>query len=162
MSPDPALPPASAACASSNWARSRVILCHFDSYSTALVFARWPDRSLLAPGPLPEGSQPSAGPPDPRPDGYDGAPVKAATAARYGLNPAELVEVPEFDEWLTTPEGPLRVHLLRFTTFEAPAALLEPHAGVFKPISELRGSDPAELALLRVVFNLIIGGGGRA
>lgn len=37
MSADTATVPASA----------RAILCHFDEYSTALFFARWPDRSLL-------------------------------------------------------------------------------------------------------------------
>ena len=131
----------------------RVILCHFDSYSTALVFACWPDRSLLWPGPLPEGAQPGEGAPD-----TSGPAVMAETVARLGLNADEIVHVPEFDACLTAPTGPLRVHLLRFTTFEAPAALLAPHDAVFKPISALRGYAPAELLLLRQVFNLIIGG----
>lgn len=33
--------------------RNRVILCHFDSYSAALLFARY-GSSVLAPTPLPE------------------------------------------------------------------------------------------------------------
>lgn len=130
----------------------RVILCHFDSYSTALVFACWPDRSLLWPGPLPEGAQPGGSAP------HAAEAVIAQTVARLGLSADEIVYEPEFDASFATPADPLRVHLLRFTTFEAPAALLAPHGAVFKPLSALRGHAPAELLLLRQVFNLIIGG----
>ena len=38
-------------------------------------------------------------------------------------------------------------------------SVLAAHEAVFKPLSELRGSAPLELGLLREVFNLIIGGG---
>lgn len=54
----------------------------------------------------------------------------------------------------------LRIHLLRFTTFEAPNAAIEALGGVFKPISELRGSAMSELVLLREMFNRIVGAGG--
>lgn len=139
-------------------ARDRVILCHFDSYSTALVFARWPTRTLLWPGALPEGAAPLAAPADAGPE-HDGAAVRERTVEALKLNPDEVVLMPEFNEWIATPDGPARIHLLRFTTFEAPHKWLEPYDAVFKPLSELRGSSPVELGLLREVFNLIIGGG---
>jgi hypothetical protein len=142
------------------FARNRVILCHFDGYSTALVFARWSDtQSLLLLGPLPEGAQPMPAPAQ-VPAGHEVGPILQAVIEHLAL-PAEvaLVPVPEFNEWQQTPAGPLRVHLLRFDTFEAPGAVLTPFESVFKPISELRGSAMPELLLLRQVFNLIVGGG---
>lgn len=145
--------------------RHRVILAHFDSYSTALVFARWPNGSLLAPGPLPEGAvqiEAPAAAATTSDEDAEAASVLAATVARYGLNADELVVMPEFRHWHQGPDGPIRIHLLRFTCFEAPKALLAPQGAVFKPISELRGSAMAELVLLREVFNLIVSGGGRA
>ena len=139
---------------------NRVILCHFDSYSTALVFARWSNRSLLLPTPLPEGAAAMTPPAEPG-AAYAGPPVMQAVIERYQIPADDIVYMDEFNEWQQTEAGPVRVHLLRFTTFEAPAAWLEPHEGVFKPLSELRGSNPGELLLLRQVFNLIITGGGQ-
>jgi len=142
--------------------RNRVILAHFDSYSTALVFARW-GRTLLLPQALPASATPMAEPPAEIGPEHDAAAVKQAVVERYGLNPDELMHASDFNHWAQTDDGPVRIHLLRFTTFDAPKAAIEAHDGVFKPISELRGSTMSELMLLREVFNLIIGaGGGRA
>ena len=86
-----------------------------------------------------------------------------AVVERYGFNPEELVHVGEFDHWAQTEAGPVRIHLLRFTTPDAPKPAIAALGGVFKPMSLLRGSAMSELLLLREVFNLIIGaGGGRA
>ena len=135
---------------------NRVILCHFDTYSTALVFARY-GTSVLAPAPLPEGAVPLAVLPesDAR---HEPEAALAALIARFGLNPAELALVDGFEEWLSDGGRPIRVHVAQFKTFEAPRAALAPHGGVFKPISELRGTAPVELNLLRRVFNLFMGG----
>lgn len=143
------------------WAANRAMLVHFDSYSAALMFARL-EGSLLLPGALPAEAELQ-----PPPAGisarHDGEAVKAAAVERLGLNPDEVIVADDFDHWAHTAEGPVKIHLLRFNTFEAPKALLEPHGGTFKAISELRGSARLELALAREVFNLIIGaGGGRA
>lgn len=141
----------------------RVILAHYDSYSTALVFARH-GGTLLWPEALPEDATPA-----PAPAGEDeaqwqaeGLAVRDAVAERYGFRADELVAMHDFQHWAQTPDGPVRIHLLRFDTFEAPKAAVEPHGAVFKPISELRTARRDELLLLREVFNLIIGGGGRA
>lgn len=142
-------------------ARNRVILAHFDSYSTALVFARW-GKTLLWPQALDE-SATSMPPPDDIPSAQAGDLVKQTVVERLGLNPAEVIHASDFNHWASTDAGPVRIHLLRLDTFEAPKAMFEELGAVFKPISELRGSDMRELVLLREVFNLIVGaGGGRA
>lgn len=135
---------------------NRVILCHFDSYSTALVFARF-GTSVLAPSVLPEGAAPVAAPAD-SDDGHEPAAVLTALSARYGLDASEWETVDGFEEWMSVGDQPIRIHLARATTFEAPRAAIEPFGGVFKPISELRGTAPTELNLVRRVFNLIMGG----
>jgi hypothetical protein len=137
---------------------NRVMLVHFDSYSTALVFAKWND-TLLLPAALPPSAELMAAPDDIT-AAHDGEAVKAAAIERLGLNPAEVVRACDFNHWVTTEAGPVRVHLLRFTTFDAPKGALEPHGGVFRPISALRGGAPVELLLAREVFNLIVGAGG--
>lgn len=140
-------------------ARNRGILCHFDSYSTALLFARWDDRTLLWPAPLPEGAAPMEAPTEVG-DEHAADAVRQAMVEHYGLNPDEVVHADDFNHWVRTEDGPVRIHLLRFTTFEAPKAVIGAQGGVFKPISQLRGSAMNELVLLREVFNLIVGAGG--
>jgi hypothetical protein len=143
------------------WAANRVMLTHFDSYSTALVFAKW-GETLLYPAPLPA-SAALVPPPAEMGSANDAEAVKDATVALLGLNPSEVTVAKDFNHWAATDAGLIKIHLLRFTTFEAPKAEFAPHGGIFKSISELRGSDRLELALAREVFNLIIGaGGGRA
>ncbi|MEK8049016.1 hypothetical protein AACH10_02075 [Ideonella sp. DXS22W] len=152
--------PAPLASSGALLASHRAILCHFDSYSTALVFAHWPDGSLLWPGPLPEGATPA------EVDGAspaDAEAVRQAAVARLGLPDDEVVvHSPRFIEHVRAADGSVvRVHLLRFTTPDAPKPLLAAHGAVFKPLPQLRGAAAVELGLLREVFNLIIGGGGR-
>ncbi|GAB4063170.1 hypothetical protein [Uliginosibacterium sediminicola] len=139
---------------------NRLILCHFDSYSTALVFARWPDGSLLAPAPLPATASLVEAPAE-LASVHAAQPVCAAGIAQLALDEAELVYVGDFDAWAASEEGLIRIHLLRFTNFEAPAHRIEGAGGVFRPISALRGAAAIELPLVRKVFDLIMGGGGR-
>lgn len=136
---------------------NRVILCHFDSYSTALLFARY-GSSVLAPAPFPEGASAM---PAPSEAGEQHAPsaVLDAVVAQYGLAPAQLSLNDGFQEWMSSDSGPIRVHLVRFTTLDAPRQAIEPIGGVFKPISEMRGLPMIELNLMRQVFNLIMSGG---
>lgn len=136
---------------------NRVILCHFDTYSTALVFARY-GSTVLAPSALPEGSAAMEPPKD---CGEHHVPATALSALiqEFGLDAAQLGLVEPFQAWMDSAEGPIRVHLARFTTFEAPRELMEPQGAVFKPISELRGTAANELLFLRQAFNLIMGGG---
>ncbi len=146
-------------------AHNRVIFCHFDSYSTALVFPR-KDKTVLWPEALPASSAPMDEPDDAATAHgavHSGDQVLQAVAANLGLNADDLVYVKEFKHWAQTDSGPVRIHLLRFDTFEAPKVAFEALGGTFKAISELRGHAMSELVLMREVFNLIMGaGGGRA
>jgi hypothetical protein len=144
-------------------ARQRAILAHFDSYSAALLFARWDNGSLLWPAPLPEDARlASAAPAGAQRPGADGDAVRTAMIAQYGFNAGELIRTTDFEHWAQTAEGPVSIHLLRFTTPEAPRALLEAHGAGFRHMTQLRGADMKELLLLREVFNLIVGGNARA
>jgi hypothetical protein len=136
---------------------NRVILTHFDSYSTALLFPRW-GSTLLWPQALPESASVMPSPVliDPL---YASEAVKQALIERTGLSADELSNVGEFNHWAQTDAGPVRIHLLRFTTLDAPKPAIEALGGDFKPISLLRGSAMSELLLLREVFNLIVGQG---
>jgi hypothetical protein len=140
-------------------ARNRVILTHFDSYSTALLFPLWESKSLLWPQALPEGAAPLHPPAEPG-VGHEADAVMQAVVEHCGFNADELVYVSEFQHWAQTEDGPVQIHLLRFTTPDAPKPAIEALGGVFKPMSMLRGSAMSELLLLREVFNLIVGGGG--
>ena len=82
----------------------------------------------------------------------DFAAITDASTKRPRMLPARV--------WAHTEDGPVRIHLLRFTTPDAPKPAIEALGGVFKPMSMLRGSAMSELLLLREVFNLIVGGGG--
>jgi hypothetical protein len=139
-------------------ARNRMILMHFDTYSASLSFVRWDDSTMLWPDALPDWSETPA-PADAASAAYDGEAVRQALIARYKFNPAELVRIGGFDRWAQTESGPVRIHLMQFTTFQAPKALLEACDGSFQNLPELRGADKQELLLLREVFNLFIGGG---
>lgn len=138
---------------------NRVILTHFDSYSVALLFPCWDNNTLLWPEALPASASPMPAPAiiDPA---HVANTVKHAVVERCGLNPEELTHVGDFNQWAQTDAGPVRIHLLRFTTLDAPKEAIEALGGVFKPMSQLRGSAMSELLLLREVFNLIVGGGG--
>ncbi|HWR78015.1 MAG TPA: hypothetical protein VN283_12510 [Thiobacillus sp.] len=137
--------------------RNRVILCHFDSYSTALVFARY-GSSILAPSPLPESAAPMPAPGDVT-EQHDPGAVLDALVAQFGLDPAKLNPDDDFQAWMASDSGPIRIHLVRFATLDAPKEAIEPLGGVFKPISEMRGMPMIELNLIRQIFNQIMGGG---
>jgi hypothetical protein len=141
------------------FAHNRVILTHFDSYSTALLFPRWDNNTLLWPQALPESASPMPAPTTIAPE-HVAHSVKQAVVERCGFNPDELEHVGDFKHWAHTEAGAVRIHLLRFTTLDAPKEAIEALGGVFKPISLLRGSAMSELLLLREVFNLIVGGAG--
>ena len=134
--------------------RKRLIFCHFDSYSTALRFVRIND-SVMLPAPLPENTSMVATPTE---TGDTPTDVLHAVLEKLNINPSQIDLDDGFEAWLSTDTGPIQIHLARFTTFEAPHEAIAPHDGVFKPISELRRLPTTELALLRQVFDLILGG----
>ena len=135
---------------------NRVILSHYDSYSAALVFARY-GASILATTPLPQSAAPMPAPGDAT-ELHDPDAVLAAIVAQAGLDPAQLRLDEGFQEWMSSDSGPIRLHLVRFTTLDTPRQAIEPLGGVFKSISEMRGLPMIELNLMRQIFNLTMGG----
>jgi hypothetical protein len=135
--------------------RNRVIVCHFDSYSALLLFARF-GRTLMLPGPAPESSV--KGQPAEPSDAFAVDAVRAMVAERYAFAYDELVPVPELEEWLQTEDGPIRVHLFRLKCFSPPRELIAKHDGAWKPVSELRGISPLDLGYARRIFDLVMGG----
>ena len=121
------------------------------------MFPLWA-HGLLWPQALPESAQALSSPPEPQPAAIHSAALIAAVLQGSDLNPDDIEEVTTFQPWFQTPEGHLRVHLLRFTTPDAPKPAIAPLGGSFKALSELRGGDMAELLLLRVAFGLVAGG----
>jgi len=136
---------------------NRVILCHFDSYSAASVFARY-GASVLMPAPLPEEASAIAAPVEIA-EHHAVDTVMAALVAQYGFLPAALIHADGFQEWMTSAMGPIRIHLVRFTTLDAPKAAIAPYGGLFRSISEMRGTPMIELNLLRRAFDLVMIGG---
>jgi hypothetical protein len=132
---------------------NRVILCHFDDYSHALLFPRW-EHGMLWPRRLPEGAE-TVPSPAVVPDHHAAATAKNALVAATGLNPEGLRPVGDFQAWFQSPGGELlRVHLLQFTTPDAPKPAIEALGGRFLALSQLRGADMKELLLLRQAFGL--------
>lgn len=136
---------------------NRVILCHFDNYSAASVFARY-GTSVLVPVPLPEDAGVMAEPVDIS-EYHAPEMVMTALSTLYGYNPAEIRYAEGFQEWMHSASGPIRIHLVCFTTLDAPKTAIEPNGGLFKPISEMRGTPMIELNLLRRAFDLVMSGG---
>ena len=134
----------------------RMILCHFDSYSTALRFARFGD-SVMIPTPLPEQVSLTTASADT--DDHPPAAVLDAVLTRLGIPPARVELDHRFNASLSSDRGRIHIHLARFMDFDAPHASIEAHGGVFKPLSELRRLPLMELNLLRDIFNLIMGNG---
>ena len=134
---------------------NRVILCHFDTYSAALLFARFGDSVLLA-SPL-QADASVAAPPAECGEEYAPARMLDALERDYGFDVAQWTCVEGFQEWRVHENALTRIHLLRYTGFEAPHAELEPLGAAFKPISLMRGTPMVELNLLRQAFNLFLG-----
>lgn len=136
---------------------NRVILCHFDTYSAASLFARY-GTSLLTPNPLPEGAKPGSAPSEIL-EIHSPEKVLGALVEKYDFDPAELMIAESFQEWMESESGPIRIHLAKFKTFDPPRDEIEATGGIFKPISELRSTQPVELNLLRAAFNVVMSGG---
>lgn len=148
-------------------ARHRVILCHFDTYSTALLFVRWSHGSLLAPTALPSSAMVNtvAGVPPPW-QSHEAMDTLCSPADIMGVLQAMGVEtnsvkyIPAFAAWANSEHGPVRIHLCCYTTLDAPKHDIATLGGEFRHMSALRAADRQELLLLRQVFDLMMAGGG--
>lgn len=138
----------------------RVIACHFDNYSTALLFVRWPHGGLLAPAALPASASVLAEPDQP---------LRQPLTAAQGVEIVKTLNVPadtlqyqhDFTAWVATDDGPLRIHLCRYMTPDAPKSEIALFGGEFRHMSALRSADRQELLLLRQVFDWFMRGEGQ-
>lgn len=142
-------------------ARHRVILCHFDSYSTALLFVRWPHGSLLAPTALPGSAEVIASSALSLHSDLVSATEVMEVLQAMGIDTAHVKYLHDFTGWAESEGGPIRIHLCRYTTLDAPKQDIAVLGGEFRHISALRTADRQELLLLRQVFDLIMAGGGQ-
>jgi hypothetical protein len=143
-----------------NWnAKTRVILYHKHRTSARTLFLRRADGSLMAPVPLPPLSSVLG-------DGEDIddkdvsqslAPVLEAVARHLNLPIDLLSGDPEFFESVDTPEGPVAIYLAHFTSINPPLDLASTQGASFCPLTDFRGSHPAELELARRAYKSILG-----
>ena len=133
---------------------NRVILCHFDSYSTASLFARY-GTSVLAPAPCRKAPAPMQHRPTSPNNMHDA--VMEALIARMA-SPDRI----DSRRWLPRMDdqrrGPHPYPSRSLYNLRCPAHGIEPHGGVFKPISDMRGTPMIELNLLRRAFDLVMSG----
>lgn len=76
---------------------------------------------------------------------------------RLGLTDGSIEAETEFYAELDTPQGRLPILLGAFTTIDPPFAAAEALGGHFVPITELFGSHPAEVDLVRRAYEVILG-----
>lgn len=76
---------------------------------------------------------------------------------RLGLTDGAIEAETEFYAELDTPQGRIPILLAAFTTIDPPFAAAETLGGRFVPLTELFGSHPAEVDLVRRAYELILG-----
>lgn len=76
---------------------------------------------------------------------------------RLGLPDGSIAAETEFYAELDTPQGRLPILLGAFTTIDPPFEAVTAVGGRFVPLTELFGSHPAEVDLVRRAYELILG-----
>jgi hypothetical protein len=143
------------------WADSaRLILYHVQGTSARTLFLRHASGSVIAPVPLPFLStlldEEEFDPEDAAMIAHPAALVRGY-CFHAGLEPGLLQPEAEFQHHVDAPGGTITVYLARFTCIDPPRALFAPQGGKFCAITELRGGNPAEMALLQLAYESIMG-----
>lgn len=98
--------------------------------------------------------------------------IEEPPAAKVAHHPAFVIQAAE--QWLNlpagsfeheapfracvdTPAGPVTVYLLSLTTIDPPFAEAQVLGGSFAAITELAGAMPAEMELLRLAYETLLG-----
>ncbi len=76
---------------------------------------------------------------------------------KLGLPAGALAADTEFHAEIDTPEGRVPVILAAFTSTDPPFAAVEALGGRFIPLTEIFGSHPTEVELLRRAYETILG-----
>lgn len=133
----------------------RLILVHKQKTSGRLRFLRLP-HGTVAFTPLPPLSilMEDAAPPQVV---HHPAVFLKAAEVKLGLPAGSLVHEPEFQATVDTPDGPVAMHLASFTSIDPPFDEAAALGGGFIAITEAAGGMPAEMDLLRRVYEVLLG-----
>lgn len=133
----------------------RLLLAHKQKTSGRLRFLRLP-HGTLAFQPLPRLSVLLEDAPIPK-VAHHPAFVLQAAESWMRLPPESLRHEAEFRAWVETPQGPVAVYLLSFNSIDPPFEEAAALGATFAPITELSGGMPAEMALLRLAYEALLG-----
>lgn len=135
---------------------ARAILYHKQSTSALTRFLRLPYGGVCALGALPGSVRLGEGEPGTRLLAH---PTLVLSQLRdwLGVSEDSLEHDIEFRAWLDTEEGPLPVHLVRFTDVDPPFAEAEQRGAKFITLTEARAMAPVELQLLQEAYRVILG-----
>lgn len=140
-------------------AQHRLLICYKGDISALILFAQQANGSVCFPDPLPKLSSPLD--------------EKVVSDAKVSVHPAVLLNQlnaqlqldndllkiePGFSELIDAPCGIITVHLARFTLLDPPHQLLQSRQYRLSTLPELRGKAPAEMALLRLAYSVMMGG----
>ena len=136
----------------------RLILAHKHPTSARLRFVRFP-HGMWAFEPVPAASQRCAKDAFPRKVVSTLPSVHLAAAERQlGLPPGSLKLEDEFEACLDAEGACLEVLLATFTSIDPPFAAIEAAGARFVHITEARDCAPLELEMLRLAYEVTIGG----
>ncbi len=140
---------------------ARLILYHKQATSARTLFLRQAHGGISAFEPLPDLAQliePGVTPAESSNVHVHPAPL-AARAERHFALPGGSVEIDaEFRAGVDIPGGAVAVHLGRFTTIDPPFEEVAARGACFIALTEARGLNPAELALLQCAYAQIMEG----
>ena len=138
-------------------AQHRLLICYKGDISALILFAQQANGSVCFPDPLPKLSSPLD--------------EKVVSETKVSMHPAVLLKQlndqwqldtdllkiePGFSEQIDAPGGIISVHLARFTLLDPPHQLMESRQCRLSTLPELRGKAPAEMALLRRAYSLMM------
>ena len=133
----------------------RLILVHKQKTSGRLRFLRLP-HGTVAFTPLPPLSNLMEGAASPQVVHHPAVFIQAAES-KLGLPAGSLAHEPEFQATVDTPDGPVALHLVSFTTIDPPFDEAAALGGTFIAITEAAGGMPVEMDLLRQAYEVLLG-----
>lgn len=140
-------------------AEPRFLLYHLQSISSRLLFVRHASGSVLTPRPLPFLSSPvEEDEPERSIDLIQQLSLGVQLNADLGFEAGMLLVEREFVRRAEIPRAVVDIHLARFTTLDPPHTEVQLKGGKFRPITELHGGHPVEMATLRWAYEFLLGG----
>lgn len=131
-----------------------LIFIHKQSTSSRVRFLRFP-HGVVGLAPLPanctvrEDDLPTV-------SAHPAAALQEA-ATHLGIPVTDMACEAEFQAWVDSPDGPCQVLLTAFTTIDPPFDAAAAHDCKFIAMTEARGLPVTELALMRKVYEYVLG-----